>query len=72
MSPALAVYRLEDGETAASGRSVGALTDLKIRRRDLKELLPLQEPAVLGFETAGVVDAIGGELSGSVVGRSHS
>ena len=33
------------------------LTDLKIRRRDLKELLPLQEPAVLGFETAGVVDA---------------
>jgi NADPH:quinone reductase-like Zn-dependent oxidoreductase len=28
--------------------------------------------AVLGFETAGVVDAIGGELSGSVVGRSHS
>jgi NADPH:quinone reductase-like Zn-dependent oxidoreductase len=33
-------------------------------------LLPLQEPAVLGFETAGVVDAIGGELSGSVVGRN--
>ena len=27
---------------------------------------------MLGFETAGVVDAIGGELSGSVVGRSHS
>jgi len=27
---------------------------------------------VLGFETAGVVDALGGELSGSVVGRNHS
>jgi len=27
---------------------------------------------VLGFETAGVVDAIGGKLSGSVVGRNHS
>ena len=26
----------------------------------------------VGFETNGVVDAIGGELSGSVVGRSHS
>jgi hypothetical protein len=25
---------------------------------------------VLGFETAGVVDAIGGKLSGSVVGRN--
>jgi len=72
VSPALAVYRLEDGETAASGRSVGALTHLKIRCRDLKELLPLREPAVLGFETNGVVDAIGGELSDSVVGRSHS
>jgi hypothetical protein len=58
--------------TAASCRSVGPLTDLEMRRRDLQELLPLQEPAVLGFETAGVVDAIGGEPSGSVVGRSHS
>ena len=53
--------------TAASGRSVGPLTDLKIRRRDVKELLPKLVPAVLGFETASVVDAIG-----SVVGRSHS
>jgi len=46
---------------------VGPLTDLKIRRRDVKELLPKLVPAVLGFETASVVDAIG-----SVVGRSHS
>jgi hypothetical protein len=33
---------------------------------------PLQEPAVLGFETADVVDAVGGDLSGSVVGGNHS
>ena len=44
----------------------------QIRRCDLKELLRLQEPAALEFETAGVVDAIGGELSGSVVARNHS
>jgi hypothetical protein len=29
-------------------------------------------PAVLGFETAAVVDATGGELSCSVFGRSHA
>jgi hypothetical protein len=28
--------------------------------------------AVLGLETAHVVDAIGGELSGSILGRNHS
>ena len=39
---------------------------------DLKEVLRLQEPAVLGFETAGVVDAMAGELSRIVVGRNHS
>ena len=43
-------------------------TDLKIRRGDLKAVLPLPEPAVLGFETAGVVDAIGSEVSGAAVG----
>ena len=43
-----------------------------MRRRDLKEVLPLMEHAVLGFETAGVVDAIDSELSGSVVDRNHS
>jgi Alcohol dehydrogenase GroES-like domain len=43
-------------------------TDLKIRRGDLKAVFPLPEPAVLGFETAGVVDAIGGEVSGVAVG----
>jgi NADPH:quinone reductase-like Zn-dependent oxidoreductase len=43
-------------------------TDLKIRRGDLKAIFPLPEPAVLGFETAGVVDAIGSEVSGVAVG----
>jgi NADPH:quinone reductase-like Zn-dependent oxidoreductase len=43
-------------------------TDLRIRRGDLKAVFPLPEPAVLGFETAGVVDAIGSEVSGVAVG----
>jgi len=43
-------------------------TDLKIRRGDLKAVFPLPEPAVLGFETAGVVDAIGRGVRGVVVG----
>jgi NADPH:quinone reductase-like Zn-dependent oxidoreductase len=43
-------------------------TDLKIRRGDLDGAFPLPEPAVLGFETAGVVDAIGSEVSGVSVG----
>ena len=43
-------------------------TDLKIRRGDLNGVFPLPEPAVLGFETAGVVDAIGGQVSGVAVG----
>jgi NADPH:quinone reductase-like Zn-dependent oxidoreductase len=43
-------------------------TDLKIRRGDLEAVFPLPEPAVLGFESAGVVDAIGSEVSGVAVG----
>jgi NADPH:quinone reductase-like Zn-dependent oxidoreductase len=43
-------------------------TDLKIRRGDLKAVFPLPEPAVLGFETAGVVDAVGSDVSGVAVG----
>src|SRR5882757_11244224 len=43
-------------------------TDLKIRRGDLKAVFPLPEPAVLGFETAGVVDAIGRGVRGVAVG----
>jgi NADPH:quinone reductase-like Zn-dependent oxidoreductase len=43
-------------------------TDLKIRRGDLNGVFPLAEPAVLGFETAGVVDVIGTEVGGVAVG----
>ena len=43
-------------------------TDLKIRRGDLDGVFPLPEPAVLGFETAGIVDAIGSDVSGVAVG----
>jgi NADPH:quinone reductase-like Zn-dependent oxidoreductase len=43
-------------------------TDLKIRRGDLNGVFPLAEPAVLGFETAGVVDVIGSEVGGVAVG----
>ena len=43
-------------------------TDLKIRRGDLDRVFRLPESAVLGFETAGVVDAVGSEVSGAAVG----
>jgi NADPH:quinone reductase-like Zn-dependent oxidoreductase len=43
-------------------------TDLKIRRGDVKGIFPLPEPAVLGFETAGTVDAVGSEVSDVTVG----
>lgn len=43
-------------------------TDLKIRRGDVQAIFPLPEPAVLGFETAGTVDAVGSEVSDAAVG----
>jgi NADPH:quinone reductase-like Zn-dependent oxidoreductase len=43
-------------------------TDLKIRRGDLDGVFSLPEPAVLGFEIAGVVDAIGRDVSAVAVG----
>ena len=43
-------------------------TDLKIRRGELNGVFPLPEPVVLGFETAGVVEAIGSAVSGVAVG----
>jgi NADPH:quinone reductase-like Zn-dependent oxidoreductase len=43
-------------------------TDLEIRRGNLEAVFPLPEPAVLGFETAGVVDAVGTEVTGVAVG----
>jgi NADPH:quinone reductase-like Zn-dependent oxidoreductase len=43
-------------------------TDLKIRRGDAKGIFQLPEPPVLGFETAGTVDAVGGGVDGVAVG----
>jgi NADPH:quinone reductase-like Zn-dependent oxidoreductase len=43
-------------------------TDLKIRRGDLDGAFPLPHPAVLGFETAGTVDAVGSEVTDVAVG----
>ena len=43
-------------------------TDPKIRRGDLKAAFPLPAGAVLGFEAAGVVDALGPSVSGVKVG----
>ena len=43
-------------------------TDPKIRRGDLKAVFPLPAGAVLGFEAAGVVDALGPSVSGVEVG----
>jgi NADPH:quinone reductase-like Zn-dependent oxidoreductase len=43
-------------------------TDLKIRRGDLRAVFPLQLPAVIGFEVAGTVDAIGPSVTGVAIG----
>src|ERR1700760_4587043 len=43
-------------------------TDLKIRRGDVQAVFPLPDPAVLGFETAGTVDAVGSEVGDVAVG----
>jgi NADPH:quinone reductase-like Zn-dependent oxidoreductase len=43
-------------------------TDLKIRSGELNGIFPLPDPPVLGFETAGTVDAIGSEVSDVAVG----
>lgn len=43
-------------------------TDLKIRRGDLAAVFALPTPAILGFEAAGVVDAIGPGVTGVSAG----
>jgi NADPH:quinone reductase-like Zn-dependent oxidoreductase len=43
-------------------------TDLKIRRGEVNGIFPLPEPPVLGFETAGTVDAVGEDVAGVAVG----
>ena len=43
-------------------------TDLKIRRGDLAQVFPLPPSAVLGFEAAGTVDALGPAVTGVKAG----
>lgn len=57
------------GQVRIAVRAAGVgPTDLKIRRGDLQAVFPLPEPAVLGFEAAGVVDALGVGVEGVEVG----
>lgn len=44
-------------------------TDLKIRRGDLRQVFPLPASAVLGFEAAGTVDALGPGVTGVATGE---
>jgi NADPH:quinone reductase-like Zn-dependent oxidoreductase len=43
-------------------------TDLKIRRGALAGVFPLPSPAILGFEAAGTVDAVGPAVTGVAIG----
>jgi NADPH:quinone reductase-like Zn-dependent oxidoreductase len=43
-------------------------TDLAIRAGHLQAVFPLSDPAVLGFEAAGIVEAVGPSVSGVSVG----
>jgi len=43
-------------------------TDPKIRRGDLRQIFPLPPSAVLGFEAAGTVDALGPAVTGVAIG----
>jgi NADPH:quinone reductase-like Zn-dependent oxidoreductase len=57
------------GEIRIRVRAAGVSpTDAKIRRGDLAEAFPLQPDAVLGFEAAGVVDALGPGANGVALG----
>jgi NADPH:quinone reductase-like Zn-dependent oxidoreductase len=68
MSSSGATYRCPSPTPARSRIRIEAAgvspTDLKIRRGDLQTVFPLLPDAVLGFEAAGVVDALGPSASG--------
>ncbi|MFI5956196.1 alcohol dehydrogenase catalytic domain-containing protein [Cryptosporangium sp. NPDC051539] len=54
-----------DGQIRLRVRAAGVgPTDLEIRRGALQQAFPLTFPAVLGFEAAGVVDAVGPGVTG--------
>ena len=57
------------GQVRLAVRAAGVgPTDLKIRRGDLQGVFALPDPPVLGFEAAGVVDAVGQGVVGTSVG----
>ncbi|WP_367651859.1 alcohol dehydrogenase catalytic domain-containing protein [Curtobacterium sp. MCPF17_052] len=57
------------GQVRISVRAAGiSPTDLHIRAGDLSAFFALPEPAILGFEAAGVVDALGDGVTGVSVG----
>jgi NADPH:quinone reductase-like Zn-dependent oxidoreductase len=57
------------GQIRISVRAAGiSPTDLHIRAGDLSAFFALPEPAILGFEAAGVVDALGDGVTGVSVG----
>jgi len=53
------------GQVRIRVKAAGVMpTDVEIRRGDLEAVFPLPPDAVLGFEAAGVVDALGPSVSG--------
>src|SRR6476619_3467435 len=59
----------EPGQVRIRVRAAGVgPTDAKIRRGDLQAVFPLPPRAVLGFEVAGTVDAVGSAVQGVTVG----
>jgi NADPH:quinone reductase-like Zn-dependent oxidoreductase len=60
-----------EGEIRIRVRAAGVSpTDAKIRRGDLANAFPLQPDKVLGFEAAGVVDALGPGANGVALGEA--
>jgi len=52
------------GQIRVAVRSAGVgPTDLAIRAGHLRQVFPLGDPAILGFEAAGVVDAVGPQVT---------
>jgi len=53
------------GQVRIHVKAAGVMpTDVEVRRGDLEGVFPLSPEAILGFEAAGVVDALGPSVSG--------
>jgi NADPH:quinone reductase-like Zn-dependent oxidoreductase len=58
------------GQVRIRVKAAGVMpTDVEIRRGELEAVFPLYPDAVLGFEAAGVVDALGPSVSGVTKGN---